>query len=180
MPVTVASRSQKQVAFLQKQRVTGELVYRSKVSDEEPNSSLQMLFRFRNRKPDGLGDPLPAGKAVLYQEGAIGRMVIGESSLPDKAEGEEVELVFGEASNVTLETATDRGSQKGTASHTVTIRNANPFAIRFEIDFPTGGERRFAGLPAKLVAKPGKRVWSVTIPANGTQLLSYRTTGIEG
>jgi len=175
--VTVAARSQKQVAFLQKERVTGQLVYRAKVFGEEPEDP-QMLFRFRNRKADGLGDPLPAGKAVVYQDSTYGRMVVGESSLPDKAVGEEVEMTFGEPANVTQETETLAGGTDKWSDHKVTIRNANPFPVRYEIDFPTGQDTRFLNLPAKLLAKPGKRVWAVTIPANGTQLLTYRTTQI--
>jgi hypothetical protein len=176
VPVTVAARSQKQVAFLQKERVTGQLLYHSKVYDEEPGGP-EMLFRFRNRKADGLGDPLPAGKAVVYQDSAYGRMVVGESSLPDKAVEEEVEMVFGEPSNVTLESVTQRSEDGRRGDHTVTIRNANPFPIRYEIDFPNGG--RTYAVPGKLLAKPGKRVWAATISANGTNILKYRssTTG---
>ena len=177
VPVTVAARSQKQVAFLQKERVTGQLVYHAKVDGEEPEEP-QMLFRFRNRKADGLGDPLPAGKAVVYQDSAYGRMVVGESSLPDKAVDEEVEMVFGEPANVTQESEELEGGGDKWTDHKVTIRNANPFPVRYEIDFPTGQDTRFLNLPAKLLTKPGKRVWAVTIPANGTQLLTYRTARI--
>jgi hypothetical protein len=177
VPVTVAARSQKQVAFLQKERVTGQLVYHAKVDGEEPGEP-QMLFRFRNRKADGLGDPLPAGKAVVYQDSAWGRMVVGESSLPDKAVDEDVEMTFGEPANVTQATETLAGGSDKWSDHRVAIRNANPFPVRYEIDFPTGGSTRFLNLPGRLLAKPGKRVWAVTIPANGTVNLTYRTTGI--
>ncbi len=176
VPVTVAARSQKQVAFLQKERVQGVLAYHSRVNDDEPGQP-GMLFRFRNRKADGLGDPLPAGKAVIYQESPVGRMVVGEASTPDKAVDEEVELTFGEPANVTQEVVTQRSEDGRRGDHTVTIRNANPFPVRYEIDFPTGG-RNFT-VPGKLLAKPGKRVWAVSIPANGTRKLSYRSTAIE-
>ena len=178
VPVTVAARSQKQVAFLQKERVNGQLVYHSKVYRDEPEAP-EMLFRFRNRKSDGIGDPLPAGKAVVYQDSAYGNMVVGESSLPDKAVDEEVEMVFGEPTNVTLETVTQNGANGRQRSHSVTIRNANPFPIRYEIDFPTGSDQHFLDLPGRLIAKPGKRVWAVTLGANGTAKLNYRTSGID-
>jgi hypothetical protein len=177
VPVTVAARSQKQVAFLSKERVSGQLVYHARVDGEQPGSP-QMLFRFRNRKADGLGDPLPAGKAVVYQDGAYGRMVVGESSLPDKAVDEEVEMTFGEPANVTQESEDLGGGNDKWRDHKITIRNANPFPVRYEIDFPTGGDTRFLNLPARLLAKPGKRVWAVTIPANGNSLLTYRTSSI--
>jgi hypothetical protein len=178
VPVTVAARSQKQVAFLVKQRVAGDLLYRATVAWGEP-ANPQMLFRFRNRKQAGAGDPLPAGKAVLYQDARLGRMFVGEASLPDKAVDEEVELAFGAPSNVTLET-TDQNDPKGSgATYTVTIRNANPFPVRFEVDFPKGTSRIFSVISGKVIDKPAKRVWTAAIPANNSVNLIYRATDRE-
>lgn len=178
VPVTVAARSQKQVAFLVKEKVTGQLLYRAQVGGGEPGAP-QMLFRFKNRLQDGAGDPLPAGKAVLYQDAALGRMFVGEASLPDKATDEEVELGFGQASNVTLET-TEEDLPKGDATaYTVTIRNANPFPVRFEIDFPKGTDRLFSRISGMIVDKPAKRVWTATIPANNSVKLTYRAADAE-
>lgn len=178
VPVTVAARSQKQVAFLVKDKVKGELLYRTAVDYGEPGDP-QMLFRFRNRKADGAGDPLPAGKAVLYQDGAFGRMLIGESSLPDKALDEEVELPFGEPANVSLESDETPFPKGNGASYAATIRNANPFPVRFEVDFPKTGGRTFTAISGTLVDKPGKRVWTATIPANNSVVLTYRATDRE-
>jgi hypothetical protein len=174
VPVTVAARSQKQVAFLVQDEVKGELLYRAAVNYGEPDGP-QMLFRFRNRKADGAGDPLPAGKAVLYQDVALGRMYVGESSLPDKALDEEVELPFGEPANVSLETEETPFPKGDGASYAVTVRNANPFPVRFEVDFPKGG-RQFTAISGTLIDKPAKRVWTATIPANNSVVLTYRAT----
>lgn len=175
VPVTVAARSQKQVAFLVKDKVRGQLLYRAAVDYGEPEGP-QMLFRFRNRKADGVGDPLPAGKAVLYQEASLGRTYIGESSLPDKALDEEVELSFGEPANVSLE-ADETPFPKGNgASYAVTLRNANPFPVRFEVDFPKASGRLFSAISGSLIDKPAKRVWTATIPANNSVVLTYRAT----
>jgi hypothetical protein len=176
--VTVAARSQKQVAFLQKPKIDGTLLYRARVDYDEPGEP-QMMFRFRNRKKDGAGDPLPAGKAVFYQEASMGRMVVGEGSIPDKALDEEVEMVFGEPSNVTQRTETSEPTSGDWRDHTVTLSNANPFPVRYEIDFMTNRNRKFTGLPGNVIAKPGKRVWAVTIAANGTQKLTYRAADVE-
>jgi hypothetical protein len=178
VPVTVAARSQKQVAFLVKDEVKGELLYRTAVDYGEPGDP-EMLFRFKNRKADGAGDPLPAGKAVLYQDAALGRMFIGESSLPDKALDEEVELVFGEPANVSLETDETPFPKGNGASYATTIRNANPFPVRFEVDFTKGGDRLFGAISGTLIDKPGKRVWTATIPANNSVVLTYRATDAE-
>jgi len=175
LPVTVAAKSQKQVAFMVKDRVSGQLVYRSRIFGTEPENP-KMLFRFRNRKQDGLGEPLPAGRAILYQESDLGRMYVGETTTPDKSLDEEVELVFGDAANVTLESSEEPGGASGTSRHIVTIRNANPFAITFEIEFPDGGDARFSYPAGKLTRKPGKRVWTAVIRPNAAKTLKYEAS----
>jgi len=175
VPVTVAARSQKQVAFLVRDRVKGMLVYRARMEGGSPGDP-QMLFRFHNRKADGLGDPLPAGKAVLYQASPWGRMYVGEATAADKAVDEEVEWVFGEASNLTLDDDEqwDRGGK--TARHSVTVRNANPFPVHFEMEYPRNSDRVYSGFGARLLDKPGKRVWAMNVPANGAVELRFRST----
>jgi hypothetical protein len=102
-------------------------------------------------------------------------MVIGEGDLPDKAVDEEVEMVFGEPENVEIETETDENNSGNRRSHTVTISNANPFPIRYEIDFVSNADFTFSSLPGSLIKKPGKRVWATTIPANSKASLRYAT-----
>lgn len=177
IPVTVAARSQKQVAFLNSGKVKGELVYRASV-DEEPGD-LEMLFRFKNRKLDGLGDPLPAGRVVVYQNSLWGRHLVGESTLRDKAVDEEVELIFGEPTNVNIDSDYTRDDKKPWATTEVTIANANPFAVRVELEFSTGGYRTFKALPGKLISKPGKKVWAMTIAPGSTYKLSYRSADTD-
>ena len=176
VPVTVAARSQKQVAFLVKPKIRGELVYRSTVDWGEARYP-QMLFRFRNRAKDGAGDPLPAGKVVLYQNSAaFGRHVVGESTLGDKALDEEVEIVFGEPTGVNVENVESREPKARWGKFTTTIKNANPFAVRYELEFPSGADGHYRGLPGKMIAKPGKQVLALTLPPNGEQVLHWDFT----
>jgi hypothetical protein len=176
VPVTVAARSQKQVAFLLKPRVTGAIIHRARMSYGDPDG-VEMLFRFRNRKQDGLGEPLPGGKAILYQHGGPGRLFVGETFTGDKAVDEEVELKLGESREVTIEDdEADDAKDHRIERHVETIRNANPFAVTLELEFPTGEELTYRFTPARrLTAKPGKRVLTLTIPANGTTRLAYTT-----
>ncbi|MCW1402123.1 hypothetical protein OKA06_07200 [Novosphingobium sp. MW5] len=169
IPVTVAANSQKQVAFLNAPKVKGELVYRSRVYGEAEDP--EMLFRFQNRKEQGLGDPLPAGKIVVYQDGAFGLQVVGETSTPNKAAGEEVEWAFGEPTGVTV-TSVGQPLAKGKGdAFTTTVRNANPFPVRYELEFPTGSDSIYKGLPGRLIRKPGKQVWAMTLaPGSETKL----------
>lgn len=171
VPVTVAAQSQKQVAFLTAERIKGQLVYRARVEGGRVGD-IAMLFRFTNTKAAGLGDPLPAGKVELFQDSPWGRQLIGESQIADKAVGEEVEMGLGRPSGVTIEQKLASDSTRKTASTALTIRNANPFPVRFELEFPTGGPV-YTRLPGKLTSKPGKKVLSMTLAAAGTTSLSY-------
>lgn len=170
VPVTVAARSQKQVAFLADRRVRGTLVYRSTVSGGSPDDPA-LLYRFRNTRPNGLGEPLPAGRVVLYQDGAHGRQLVGESTLASKTTDEEVELVFGVAQGVTIES--DSKPVLHGARYTATIRNANPFAVRYEIEFANDPDTTLENTSGTLTAKPGKRVWAKTLAPNSETKLRY-------
>ncbi|GAA4773639.1 DUF4139 domain-containing protein [Novosphingobium ginsenosidimutans] len=179
IPVTVAAQSQKQVAFLAKDEIKGVLAYRSKVEWNEP-SDPQILFRFKNSEKEGLGKPLPAGRLVFYQDGENGTMVMGESTLPDKAVDEEVELEIGNSEEVTLEHEEEASDLKGKwADHLVTVKNANPFPIRFELEFPTGSDMRFSRLSGRTERKPGKQVLVLAVPANSEQQVRYRSTEVR-
>ncbi|WP_336971070.1 hypothetical protein [Sphingobium aromaticiconvertens] len=174
VPVTVAARSQKQVAFLADKAVKGALIYRAKMNRTEPDDP-QMLFRFRNNKKGGLGDPLPAGRVVFYQDSPWGRMYIGEGSTLDKAVDEDVEWVFGEASNLTLEHEEEFDPAKKTLRHSVIVRNANPFPVHFEMDYPLNAGRFYSDFGGRLIEKPGKRVWALTVPANKAIQLRFKS-----
>jgi hypothetical protein len=178
MPVTVAARAQKQVAFLIKPKVKGTLIYRAQYEsgDGDDLDTVKQLFRIKNIKANGLGEALPAGQVALFQQAAGTRMLLGETSLTDKAVDEEVELVFGEASNVTSDQRTvTRG--KNWTEERITVRNANAAPVRFEAEFPAAStDKNFSKFSGRMVPRPGKLVWTVTVPANSTVTLNWRET----
>ena len=54
--------------------------------------------------------------------------------------------------------------------YVLTVRNANPFAIRFEADFRLDdAATRIERIGAKLGRKNGQAVWAIEVPANGTR-----------
>ncbi len=176
VPVTVAAQSQKQVAFLQKAKIKGKLIYRTRVYYDP--EEVEMLYRFTNDEKSGAGDPLPAGEVLLFQNSKNGRMLIGEAQISDKAKNEEVELVFGEATNVSVESEdVDRYGQKW-EDRTITVSNANPFPIDFEAEFEREEEYRLSRFDRKMINRRGRPVWSVTIPANSAETLRFRRTAI--
>lgn len=176
-PVTVAARAQKQVAFLNKQSVQGEMIYRSKVSGSGYDN-VEMLFRVQNKKESGLGEALPAGKIAFFQSAAGRRMLVGESNVTDRAVGEEVEFSFAQASNVTVDIE-DTGSDDKSESYALTVSNANPFPIIFEAEFGTGSFYRRDKFTGKTIRKKGNAIWRVVIDPNSKKSLGYRETRID-
>jgi hypothetical protein len=176
-PVTVAAQSQKQVAFLDKQSVKGDMIYRSKISGEDADD-VEMLFRVQNRKENGLGEPLPAGKIAFFQSAAGRRMLVGESQTEDKAVGEEVEFPFASTSNVSVNIE-EKDSGKKWERLAVTVTNANPFPVTFEAEFSTDEYTRYDQFSDKTSRKKGKTIWSSVVPANSEKALGYRLSEIE-
>jgi hypothetical protein len=170
-PVTVAAQSQKQVAFLDKKSVKGEIIYRSQI-DGGSTDNVQMLYRIQNKKEDGLGDPLPAGKIAFFQTAAGRRMLVGESQLVDKAVGEEVELPFGTASNVSVEIDKTKTSEKS-ESYAMTISNANPFPVTFEGQFNDYGDYKHGKFSEKIIRKKGQNIWRTIISANSEKKIEF-------
>lgn len=170
MPTTVASKAQKQVALATRTGVAVRTVY---VSDTDDGlEAVHPVLRLRNRKADGLGLPLPAGKVLVFQEGRDRPILLGEPSLDDKAVDEEVELDLPATPGVSV---TDEylDSSKRIEHSQLTVSNANPWPIAYEARFPAGDPRYV--VKDKTFLKNGKRVWAVTVPANGTATLRYST-----
>ncbi len=176
--VTVAAQSQKQVAFLTKPNVKGEMLYRSRISGED-SDDVQMLYRVQNKPEAGLGEALPSGQVALFQTAGGRRMLVGETQLGDKAVGEEVELTFGEASNVSVEIEDSGKEGKRWEEDVLTVSNANPFPVIYEAEFSRDDRLRYEKFGGSMIDKRGKKIWRVSVAANSEAKLTYRQIQIE-
>lgn len=177
--VTVASHSQKQVAFLSKSNVSGEMIYRSRFYGGD-NDAVEMLYRIQNTEKSGLGEALPSGQVALFQTIDGRRMLVGETQLADKAVGEEVEFVLQQASNVSI--SIDGSGKRGNnwKGYVLTVKNASPFPVSYEAEFQSSdADMRYEKFGARLFERKGKQVWRVTVPANDERKLSYREVDIS-
>ena len=177
-PVTVAANSQKQVAFLSKRGVEGEIVYRTEFYDADAADDIERIFRMENEKKVGLGEPMPSGQFAFFQQAAGTRQLVGEASMSDKAVGEEIELVLGEADNVTIGTEYGREGDKW-EEVIVTVKNANAFPIVFESRYAPNEDERLARFSERTFDRNGRKTWRVTVPANGSRVVSYRVYEID-
>ena len=172
-PVTVAAKSQKQVALLQRPAVKVESVYRQRVYALEPQRSagIMRVVTTRNNAASGLGLPLPSGRVALFGEAAGRPILLGRGMLGDKAVGEEVEIVVGAATalsgvlNIVADASGDRSGE-------VTVSNSRPVPVVYEAELDESGMKLSS--ETELARRDGRPLWRVTVPANGSATLRYR------
>lgn len=173
-PVTVAANSQKQVAFLEQSNVAVQAVYRQRLDPGEDGSTQRAsrVLVTRNRTEEGLGMPLPAGSVQLFAMAGGRPILLGEGALDDRAVGEDVEIVIGEAPGVTS-LIEDTAWGDDWQDHVLTVTNDSPAPVRYEAEFDVEEGDRLRPR-ARLSSRHGRPLWAVTIPANGTATLRYR------
>jgi hypothetical protein len=175
-PVTVAANSQKQVAMLNQPEVRMDLVYRayfspSQRAEDSETRPAQFFLVTRNRIEDGLGLPLPAGSFLLYGQGPDRPVLLGESSLGDRAVGDKVEVSLGDVPGV--RTLVEKARETSDwVEYRVTVSSDRAELISFEGLFGnvTDAFRPRPSLPRR----DGMPLWAVTVPANGTTTMTYR------
>jgi hypothetical protein len=173
-PVTLAARSQKQVALLQRANVQVALVYRGRFAAERSTEGLaNRLVVTRNRTQEGLGLPLPAGRLMLFVSRDARPLLVGQASLRDRAVGEDVEIELGPAPGV-FTRLVQLARTENARDYELTVTNDAPRPIAFEGEFLSEGLDLDADVP--LGRRNGMALWTVTVPANGTAILRYRVT----
>jgi hypothetical protein len=196
-PVTVAANAQKQVALLTRSRVPFERIYGASTNAagetdaEDGPGAVSLLLRMKNVKARGLGLPLPAGSAAIFEE-ALGRpMLVRETRVDDTAIGQEVEFDVGESPEISFtqrrvkqlrkgkggmrESAGPDDDDDGTRPRhfEVELSNALPRAQTVELVLWTYEGFRVVRPTARLGVKNGGHLWRAKVPANGRVRLAY-------
>lgn len=179
VPVTVASQSQKQVAMFEKTAIPFVQIYEAQIRADgyQEASPLLNTLRFQNKKNDGLGLALPAGKMVAFKQAGGERLLLGEGGLDDKAIGEEVEVTIGTSPLVRYQIAsTGKADTKNQSVNNMrlVVTNASRIAAQVEIKIDRRDDDKLRKLSQKLGRKDGKDFWKVTVPANSERVLTYR------
>jgi hypothetical protein len=165
--VTVAGRSQKQVALLRQPSVKVESILRLRVHPGDFESQpLDRLLVTRNRASEGLGLPLPAGKVALFGHAGDRRILLGEGSIDDFTIGEKVEIKVGSAPGVLAGQRTIPKEDGGGYELALTNDSSRPQTVEIELPLEAKGRG--------LVKRDGWMLWRLTLPANGTRELRYR------
>lgn len=170
LDVTVAAKSQKQVAFLKQPAVAVGTVYRLAPPPDEFEAPLERVLVTRNDQAKGLGMPLPAGGVALFARAGDRRILIGQGSIDDYTIGEKVEIKLGEASGIRA-SQTVINSAAGNQQHLVISNDsAEPRTVEILL---AQDARSTAG--AKLTRRDdGGMQWRTVVPANSRAELRYR------
>jgi hypothetical protein len=174
IPVTVASRSQKQVALLEQPAARFSSIYRWRSyygnRQDQPVAASRVL-KMENHTSDGLGLPLPAGSFTLFTERDGRPFLLGEGTMTDRAVGEKVEVEIEGTPGVTVtQRQLERSREK--AETELVVTNDQASAIRFEGRFSE--ERRPLSSSEKLARRDGAYWWTVSVPANSSRSLRIR------
>lgn len=170
-PVTVAAKAQKQVALLDKQAVPLKVVYVSSAYQDDVDEP-QLILRTKNRTTEGLGLAMPAGAVAVFQPVGTRDILVGETTIDDKAIGEDVEFKLDETNAVAVD-VDGQSIGKGVTRAVLTVTNANPWPVAYEAEFRPNDSVAYAFGRARTFARDGKKVWATNVPANGTAKLTY-------
>jgi hypothetical protein len=170
--VTVAAKSQKQIALLRQPAVRIESILRLRPHQGALDTSLERVLITRNTPAQGLGLAIPAGTVALFGQRQGRRILLGEGRIDDHTLGEKVEIPVETATGVrALQTVVERST--GRAALALTLTNDLATAQTVEVELPLNA--RAGG--ANLVARDGWKLWRVKVPANGAAKLNYELVG---
>ena len=160
--VTVAAKSQKQIALLRQPSVKVSSYLRLRPGLGQYDPAVERVLVTRNRAAEGLGLALPAGKMVLFGQLAGRRILLGEVQVGDFAVGEKVEIPVAISTGVRAHQVTERVDSSA-GPYRLTLTNDLPSAQVVEVQLQPSATALLGG---PLVKREGWMIWRVTVPAS--------------
>lgn len=170
--VTVAARSQKQVAMITQPSVKVRSILRLRPHFGDFTAPLERVLITTNRPSQGLGLPLPAGNVALFGRREGRRILLGEGRIDDHTVGEKVEIPVATATGVIARQTTFRREKRENYApgYELVLTNDLSRAQTVEVELPL--DARVFGR-GTLVKRDGWMLWRATIPANGEAKLRW-------
>jgi hypothetical protein len=165
--VTVAGKSQKQVAMITQPAVKVRSILKLRPYAGEFDMPLERVLVTRNRPAEGLGLPLPAGKVAIFARRDGRRILVGEGRIDDRTIGEKVEIPVARAPGVRARQTTVPDTEN---SYALVLSNDLRRPQTVEVELPLDA-RVLNG--RRLVKRDGWMLWLVTVPANGRAELRW-------
>ncbi len=176
-PTTVANNQNKQVSFIDADRVKAskgyEVISYTLNSDDEPRSA-EVRIRLTNSRTAGLGEQLPSGIVRVYVRDARGQpQFVGEDRIGHTSAGSELSIKTGDAFDVSVQqtqvSSRRISPRRSESSMRYVFRNARPEPVT--VTLRQEELWRFNRVTVESIK--GRRVdadsfaWDVTVPANG-------------
>jgi hypothetical protein len=190
-PITLDARQTKQVPLLvandvhveRRYRVTGPGLYvGGPAGEDEQSLPVEIRFGLVNDRAHGLGKPLPAGIVRVEAPAPSGTIeFVGEDRIGHVAEGEPMELLVGEASDLVAKRRQIDYQQTGTKPYEaeitalVTLRNHTDAEAHVKVREPLSGSWKV--LESSLEAERVNATtlgFTATVPAKGSVEIRYR------
>lgn len=181
--VTVSAQGLKQVAFLNKEAVRGEFLYKGRCTpyDQFSNSPIatELILKTKNDEEHGLGVAMPMGGFTLFEPSSAGDLLVNEQGLRDYAVGQDIEISLGESTNVFAECAQvgdldPDEKRKGWLRMQTQLSNANSHAITVRLVIGFAGDWEIRSGRAKPRIKDGEQVIELTVPAGKTREFKWK------
>jgi len=170
-PVTVNAKGQKQVAMLVKPGAAFEHYYAANVDEfSDQSQPMALMLRSENRLEKGLGLPMPKGQVMIFEDSKYGLLLTGQSSLLDRAIGDDIEIRVGASSDVRISVMAVSEKSKR-RRWKVDITNARNSPVNVEVEIPY----QLIENPKSVIKIDGIPTWKTTLPANGDATLFYET-----
>lgn len=170
-PVTVNAKGQKQVAMIVKPGTSFDRLYTANVDNHSGDGAslpMTILFRGENRKEKGLGLPMPSGQVMLFEDSDLGPLLAGQSTLKDRAIGDEIEMAIGQSSDVRF-SVTQISRTAGKQRYKIDVTNARNEPVNVEIEIPY----ELRGRQKQIEKIDGVPTWKATIAANAEASVHY-------
>lgn len=171
-PVTVSAKGMKQIAFLQRDSVKVDVIYRGDCTPDDASDDsvpLEMRVETDNKEKNGLGVPMPMGGITVFEPTGQGTLLLGEDSLRDYAKGEEVNFTLGSSNQIRMQCAVSKskvGNKGETSQMLAVFTNANRDAVKVRLDL--GGAVEWTVVRgAKVRVKDGRQIYEFAVPGGG-------------
>lgn len=193
-PTTLAEKQTKQVSLLSATGVPvrKELVlrgndyyYQGAAGELGKKMKVGVFMEFDNREAAHLGLPLPKGVVRVYKKDQAGNtQFIGEDRIDHTPKNETVRLKLGEAFDVTADkkqtdfkklTGTKKYESVFESAYELVLKNAKTEAVTVTVQEPVPGDWQILSeSQAHTKGSSNTAVWKVTVPAQGSTVLTYR------
>ncbi|MCC4771101.1 DUF4139 domain-containing protein [Methanosarcina sp. DH2] len=175
-PATLKNNQVKQLSLLSADSVPVE---KELIFDVSKSDKVQVVLNLENSKEKGLGMPLPAGVLRVYKADSEGQLqFLGEDSIDHTPKDEKVEVVVGNAFDITgTRTQTDYkkvSTDVWRESYEIELKNHKAQAQKVRIVEHFYGDWEITtSSDTHKKADAYTAEWEVTVPADGSKKVSF-------